>query len=89
MSAALAAIPGYIDQWKSIPEEFWQEDIGGVVVCCPCGAEPLIPLHPPIRSCEGCNRVYIRTSARVLVSYGEPDNEAASGEASLTGEQTG
>lgn len=67
----MRSIPGWADQWRRIPDEFWAESVTDerysiATVACPCGHEPAIEAGQ-MSDCE-CGRYYFFTGSGVLVA---------------------
>lgn len=68
---SFALVPGFLEQFKKIPGEFWAQDVtdAGVqlaVVSCPCGSQPEIELAQ-LTECE-CHRFFMFTGRDVMAA---------------------
>jgi hypothetical protein len=65
------SIPGYLEQFSRIPDEFWQEDVtfervSFAVIACPCGVEPRVEAGRTLQ-CT-CERVFFFSGQAVMVA---------------------
>lgn len=71
-------IPGYLDQFTAIPNEFWAANvtttgISTAIVACPCGQEPVI--EAGLTEQCACGRIFFFSGRGVMVANSPKGSE--------------